>query len=455
MAEERRRSPRPRATFRAMRASRFPLGALCAALVSASPAPLRSQVPALGKSERQMREWIGAHRDEQIKMLERMVNIASGTLNVAGVRAVGAVFRAELDALGFKTRWADMPREMHRGGHLVADRPARQKIAGGKRLLLIGHFDTVFEGEGQKFVRQDTIARGAGTSDMKGGDVILLYALKALAATGQLDRMDVTVVITGDEEASGRPLELARRDLIEAAKRSDVAASFEGGNREFASITRRGSSNWILKVTGRQGHSAGVFGSSYGAIYEVARILNTFRERLVGEAGLTFNPGLIGGGSELSVDTSGYAYSVSGKTNIIAPTAEVRGDLRFLTEEQKERARGVMREIVAKNLPGTSAEIIFEDSYPAMPLTKAGEGILAQYDTVSRALGYPAVKALDATRRGAGDISFVAPFIPGIDGLGALGAGAHSPQESVHLPSLQMQTERAAVLLARLAGIRK
>ena len=82
------------------------------------------------------------------------------------------------------------------------------------------------------FVRQDTIARGAGTSDMKGADVILLYALKALAANGQLDRMDVTVVITGDEEASGRPLELARRDLIEAANRSDVAASFEGGNPE-------------------------------------------------------------------------------------------------------------------------------------------------------------------------------------------------------------------------------
>jgi len=438
-----------------MRALLLRLGTLGAALLSVSAAPLHAQVPALSKSEQRLRDWIASHREEQIGVLERMVNIPSGTLNVSGVRAVGALFRTELDALGFKTRWADMPREMHRGGHLIADHPARKKVAGGRRVLLIGHFDTVFEGEGQKFVRQDSIARGAGTSDMKGGDVILLYALKALAATGQLDRLDVTVVITGDEEASGRPLELARRDLIDAAKRVDVAASFEGGNREFASITRRGASGWILKVTGRQAHSAGVFGSNYGAIYEVARILNTFRERLVGDPGLTFNPGLIGGGSELEVDTSGYTYSVSGKTNIIAPTALVRGDLRFLTEEQKERARGVMREIVAKNLPGTTAEITFEDSYPAMPLTGAGEAILAQYDTVSRALGYPAVKAFDANRRGAGDLSFVAPFIPGIDGLGAIGNGAHSPEESVHLPSLQMQTERAAVFLARLAGIRK
>jgi glutamate carboxypeptidase len=405
--------------------------------------------------EQRLRDWVAAHREEQIGLLERLVNLPSGTLNTAGVRAVGAVFRTELDALGFTTRWADMPPEMRRGGHLVADRPARRKPRDARRLLLIGHFDTVFEGPGQKFVREDSIARGAGTSDMKGGDVILLYALKALAATGQLDRMDVSVVITGDEEATGRPLDLARRDLIDAAKRTDVAASFEGGNRELASITRRGASGWLLTVTGRQAHSAGVFGSNYGAIYEAARILNSFREALAGEPGLTFNPGIIAGGAELIADTSGLAFSVAGKTNIISPTTIVRGDLRFITEEQKERAREVMRGIVAKNLPGTQAHIVFEDSYPAMPMTAAGQAVLAQYDSVSRALGYPEVKAMDANRRGAGDLSFVAPYIPGIDGLGALGSGAHSPSESVNLPSLEMQTARAAVFLARIAGVRK
>jgi glutamate carboxypeptidase len=435
-----------------MRTSLRRLGATLALLSLGAPAAW-SQT--LTRSEQQLRIWIAGHREEQIGLLERIVNIPSGSLNVAGVRAVGAVYRAELDALGFTTRWADMPAEMHRGGHLVAHRDAKVRNESPRRLLLIGHFDTVFEGEGQKFVRADSIARGAGTSDMKGGDVILLYALKALAASGRLDLLDVTVVITGDEEASGRPLELARRDLIDAAKHTDVALSFEGGSRDLASITRRGSSGWVLKVTGRQAHSAGVFGGNYGAIYEAARILNDFREQLVGESGLTFNPGIIAGGADLTVDTSGYAYQVAGKTNIIAPAAEVKGDLRFLTEAQKEHARSVMREIVAKHLPGTSAEIVFEDSYPAMPLTPAGEAVIAQLDTVSRALGYPAVRAMDATRRGAGDLSFVAPYIPGIDGLGALGNGAHSPSETVHLPSLQMQTERAAVLMLRLAGVRK
>jgi glutamate carboxypeptidase len=419
-------------------------------LLAALPAAAQT----LARSDQQLRDWIKAHREDQIKVLERMVDIPSGSLNVAGVRAVGAVFRAELDALGFTTRWADMPAAMNRGGHLVADRKGKSAPAGTRRLLLIGHFDTVFEGEGQRFVRADTIARGAGTVDMKGGDVVLLFALKALAATGQLDRMDVSVVITGDEESTGRPLDLARKDLIDAAKRSDIALSFEGGNPQFASISRRGSSNWILRVTGRQAHSAGVFGNNYGAIYEAARILNEFREKLSSEPGLTFNPGVFVGGTELTADTSGYRFTVSGKTNIISPTTVIRGDLRFLTEAQKEKARAAMREIVARSLPGSRAEISFEDSYPAMPITPAGEALLAQLDTVSRSLGYPGVRGLDARNRGAGDLSFVAPYIPGIDGLGAMGGGSHSPQEWVHLPSLEMQTIRAAALMARLTAAR-
>jgi len=409
----------------------------------------------LTSTEKKVRDWIAAHREEQIGFLEQMVNIPSGSLNVAGVQAVGALYRAQLDSLGFRTQWVEMPAEMHRGGHLIAERIGRKAGKTPRRLLLLGHFDTVFEGEGQRFVRMDSVARGAGTSDMKGGDAVLLYALKALAANGLLETMHITVVITGDEELTGRPLDVARAALIDAAKRSDVALSFEGGSRTLASISRRGSSNWQLTVTGRQAHSAGVFGSNYGAIYEAARILDSFREQLVGAPGLTFNPGFIVGGTEVIPDTSGYNFAVSGKTNIISPLTMVRGDLRFVTEEQKEKARAVMREIVAKNLPGTSAEIVFEDSYPAMPITPAGEALLAQYDSASRALGYPGLRAMDAANRGAGDLSFVAPYIPGLDGMGALGAGAHSPQELVNLPTLEMQTARAAVLMMRLAGIRK
>ena len=425
----------------------------CLMALGLSASALAAQT--LTATEVKARDWIKGQTAAQIGFLEKMVNIPSGSLNVAGVKAVGALYRAELDALGFTTRWIDLPAEMQRGGHLVATRVGRRAGASPRRLLLIGHFDTVFEGEGQKFVRQDSIARGAGTSDMKGGDVVLLWAIKALAAVDQLDAMHVTVVITGDEESTGRPLAVTRAPLIDAAKSSDVALSFEGGNPSLASISRRGASGWILRVTGRQGHSAGIFGGTYGSIYEAARILNGFREEVAGPAGLTFNPGFIAGGTEIKGDSTGTNYAVHGKTNIISPETVVRGDLRFVTEAQKEAARARMREIVAKSLPGTRAEITFEDSYPAMPTTPAGAALIALYDSASRALGYPAVRAMDAANRGAGDLSFVAPYIPGIDGLGVFGAGGHSPNESVQLRSLEIQTARATVLMLRLAGLRK
>jgi glutamate carboxypeptidase len=410
-----------------------------------SPAPIGPVT--LTAEEARLRDHVRAHHDEDIALLEKAVNISSGTQNLTGVRRVGDLFGAELAAMGFAVRWAEMPSSMRRAGHLVAER----RGARGARLLLIGHLDTVFEGEGQRFVRTDTIARGAGTADMKGGDVAIISALRALHANGALDGAQIVVIMTGDEESAGSPLSLARKDLIEAAQRSDFALAFEGGRAARASIARRGSSGWTLNVTARQGHSAGVFssGSGYGAVYETARILDGFRRELAGEPTLTFNPGLIAGGTTVERDSSG-ALVAAGKTNIISPTAIVQGDLRFLREAQKDSARARMRAIVAQNLPGTSAEITFRDSYPAMPPTAAGAELLARFDAVSRSLGYGPVEGDPPESRGAGDVSFVAPHVTGMDGLGVSGRGSHSPDESVNLNSLRMAGERAAVLMHRL-----
>lgn len=441
-----------RSRHRAFPRTVSPLSVMLAAL-----APLALLVPAaadaqtrLSRTEQRIRAYIEQHRDAQVDFLARAVNINSGTMNVDGVRRVGALFRAALDSLGFETRWIEMPESMHRAGHLVAEHRGKR---GTKRILLIGHFDTVFEGEGQQFVREDTVARGAGSSDMKGGDVIILYALAALRSAKALDDANITVFFSGDEESAGDPLSIARRDLIEAGKRSDVALAFEGGQRGIATVARRGASSWRLEVTGKQSHSAGVFGDSagYGAIYEAARILDEFRKQLAGEQYLTFNPGAIVGGTEVTFDTLHIRGTVAGKLNIIARSAVVEGDLRFLSEEQKERARARMREIVAASLPQTSARITFADEYPAMSPTPANYALLAAYDSVSQALGYGPVTALDPGKRGAGDVSFVAPYVASMDGLGADGAGAHSPRERVFLTSLPMQTERAAVLIYRLS----
>ncbi|QRN94518.1 M20/M25/M40 family metallo-hydrolase [Archangium violaceum] len=332
----------------------------------------------------------------------------------------------------------------------MAEHPGK---AGGLRVLLIGHLDTVQEGAGLEFVRDGPVARGAGTQDIKGGDVILLTALRALKEAGALGDLHVTVILTGDEESVGEPIAVSRRELIEAGRRSDVALAFEGGERDTAVVARRGASTWSLEVTGKQAHSSGVFSQSagYGAIFEAARILDELRRTLAGEQYLTFNPGAIVGGTEGGFDPRTATGRAAGKDNIIASHATVRGDLRFLSEEQKERARTRTRQLAARNLPGTSAEISFQDEYPAMSPTPGNLRLLAVYDAASQALGYGKVEAFDPGKRGAGDISFVAPFVDGLDGLGALGSGSHSPREEVRLDSLAMQAERTALLLYRLS----
>ena len=426
------------------------LSSICAiATLSIAGASVAQAQKGLTPTEQKIRGSVERHRQAQVDFLERVVNINSGTLNVEGVRKVGDVFRAALDSLGFETHWSSMPESMNRAGHLIAEHRGKP---GGKRILLIGHFDTVFEGEGQHFVRLDSMARGAGSADMKGGDVIILYALRALRDAGALDDANIIVMYSGDEERAGSPLDVARRDLIEAGKRSDVALAFEGGERGIATVARRGDSRWTLRVTGRQAHSSGIFKEDVGdgAIYEASRILDEFREALSDEKNLSFNPGVFVGGTDVTFDTNRVAGTAAGKLNIVARSAIVQGDLRFLSEEQKEHARAKMREIVARHLPRTSAEIEFEDEYPAMPPTKGNQAVLAAYDSVSRALGYGPVRALDPGQRGAGDVSFVAPYVDAIDGLGADGLGSHTPREEVNLDSLPMQTERAAVLIYRL-----
>lgn len=424
------------------------LALLCATLCAAAAATAAN----LNPQEQRIVAAVRANHPAAVELLERTVNINSGTLNVAGVRAVGEIMRKELEALGFSTRWIDMPPEMKRAGHLVATRSGKQ----GKRVLMLGHLDTVFEPDSpvQKWERRGDRVRGQGVSDMKGGNVVILEALRALHRVGVLDNTSITVMFTGDEEDAGDPKTISRGDMVELAKRSDVALSFEGtvtGKHGAATgtIGRRASSDWELVVKGRQGHSSGIFRSNYGAIYEAARILDAFRVQVV-EPDLTYNPGLIVGGTDTTLDTMNSRGTAFGKQNVIANTVRVTGDLRFLTNAQRDRARNKMREIVAASLPGTSATITFADSYPPMEPTDGNRKILEIYSKASADAGLGAVAALPAGQRGAGDIQFAAPYVDSLDGLGVSGNGAHSPNEDLEIASLERASVRTAVLLYRL-----
>jgi glutamate carboxypeptidase len=411
-----------------------------------------SNAQSLTSIEKKIIEHVKTNMPQTEKLLVDAVNINSGTLNHEGVRQVGQLFRKEFDAMGFTTEWVSLPDSLNRAGHLVAFRKGNK----GKKLFLIGHLDTVFEKSmtaGPFTKLNDSTATGQGVNDMKGGDVMVIAALKALHAQGLLDDTSITIYFTGDEESAGKPTSISRKDFIERAKQCDVALAYETAmSFDIAATARRGASGWELVTHGKTGHSSGVFNKSmgYGAIYEAARILDEFRETLSQEKYLTFNPGVIVGGTEVNYDPTQAKGTAVGKTNIVSQKVVVTGDLRFLTEAQKESARAKMREIVGKNLNATSAEIRFSDGIPAMEPTEANNQLLSVLDKTSRDMGLGPVKAGDPGSRGAGDISYIAQYVSCLDGLGASGRGAHAPGETINLKEYPALTQRTALLIYRL-----
>jgi glutamate carboxypeptidase len=388
---------------------------------------------------------VDTRREGALALLEETVNIPSATENLAGVRRVGDVYARELAALGFAARWADVPQAMARAGHLVATLSGSR----GRRLLLIGHLDTVLEKE--PFRREGDRAYGSGVSDMKGGNLVIVEALRALHAVGALGDRRIVVVLTGDEEDAGLPQEAAREALVAAARESDAALAFEGSSPGVAVIGRRGVGTWRLHVTGEQAHSSGIFREERGdgAIYETARILGRIHDELR-EPYLTINPSVVVGGTDVSYDTASKSGTALGKTNVIPREVRVEGDIRYLSAAQFDSARERMTAIVAKHLPRTGGTIEVLAEYPAMSPTDANRELLAVLDLASRDLGDGRVVAQDPAERGAGDVSFVAEGLACLDCLGADGGNEHAPGEYVNLGSLPALTRRAALLIYRL-----
>jgi glutamate carboxypeptidase len=225
----------------------------------------------------------------------------------------------------------------------------------------------------------------------------------------------------------------------------------------MGSIARRSAGSWTVTVTGKSAHSSGVGrpGTGFGAIYELARIIDQFRRELP-EDKLTYNVGLIGGGQSAELDAGKIRLQATGKTNIIAATAVARGDLRAISQEQIDRVRAKMRAIVAQPLSGGKAEISFDEKgYPPMPPTAGNRALLARLNGVNRDLGLAEMGELDPVQRGAGDISFVAADVDGLVGLGPSSSGDHTPNETLELPSVAKQAKRAAILMSRLARERR
>src|SRR5262245_4298517 len=413
----------------------------------------------LTRLERRVAAIVDRSTPAALDLLQRAVNINSGTMNFEGVRSVGQLMKTEFEALGFTTQWVDGT-GWGRAGHLIARHAGRE---GAVRVLLIGHLDTVFERDSpfQAFERlSETSARGPGIIDMKGGDVVMLLALRALREAEALGRLSLVAILIGDEEDTGAPLAVARRDLIEAAQWADVAIGFEdgAGDPRTAVIARRGSEGWRLLTTGRPAHSSQVFSADVGsgAIYEAARILAAFHEALRGEEHLTVNPGVILGGTSVTFDGDESRGTAFGKSNVIAERATVAGDLRSLSIEQRQPARETMRRIVGAHLPHTTAELTFDEGYPPLAPSEGNRRLLLLYDRSSRDLGFGEVAAVDPSRVGAADVSFTEGLVDmALDGIGLMGDGGHTADETADLRTLPSQAKRIAVTLLRLSEGRR
>ncbi|RED43183.1 glutamate carboxypeptidase [Winogradskyella eximia] len=409
------------------------------------------------RNERKIISAVDKFNESAISLLKKAVNINSGTMNFEGVQKVGSLFQKELDKLGFKTELTNGD-AYGRAGHLIATRKGKK----GPKFLMIGHLDTVFELDSplQEYTMQnDSIMKGPGVADMKGGDVIIILAMQALSEAGLLDDMSIEIIMTGDEEKSGKPLELSKKDLIDAAKRADIALGFENGdnNPKTVVVSRRGSTDWKLKVSGNPAHSSQIFTETVGAgaIYETSRILNEFYIQLSKEKDLTFNPGFIIGGTTLNPDDNGTGGSAFGKTNVVSQATIVRGDLRAVSLEQLKKAKETMVKIVSENFPNTKAELHFSPGgYPPLSLTEGNTKLLGYFNTVSEDLGFGSVTAVNPRNAGAADISFTSEYVDmAIDGLGLTGGGGdHTINESGNLNTVAMQAKITAVLLYRLVN---
>ena len=406
----------------------------------------------LTKEEKKIQQHVEKNMENAIDLLEKVVNINSGTLNIKGNKKVGTIFQKELDKLGFNTYWVTYPKEVKRSGHLFAE------MRGGKgnKITMVGHLDTVFEKDHpfQKFIRQGNKAYGPGVDDNKGGIVSMLYVMKALNRIGKLKDMNLTLVFIGDEEKLGAHSSIVRKELIDAGKWADIGLGFEGAiGMETGTIARRSASSWILTTTGIQGHSSRVFSETlgYGAIFEASRIINSFRKELSNEEYLTFNPGVMVGGTDTSYDPVNASGTAFGKTNVVSQSVIVHGGIRTISMIQFDKAVKSMENIVSQNLPGTTAKIEFKTSYPPMEPTKANYALLDKLEEVSLDLGYGKLEPLDPSKRGAADISFVAPHVDAaLAGMGPDGHNAHSAEEWLDLLSFPKTTTRAAILIYRL-----
>ncbi|MDH4616879.1 M20 family metallopeptidase [Brevibacillus sp. AY1] len=376
-----------------------------------------------------MKDYLQSKQEEMLHLLEKLVNIDSGTYVKSGIDEVGRVLQKEYETLGYVVKVDEQP---ERGNNLTF----RHKDASDPQILAIAHMDTVFvEGtvSERPFTRDEKRAYGPGVHDMKGSQVALLYALKALIQENAEAYKNVVILLNTDEEI-GSP---ESRPLIEAvAKETKYALIVEPSQSgETVVSQRKGGGKYFLKVSGIAAHAGGEPEKGRSAIEELAHKIVKLHALTDLEAGVTLNVGIIRGGTSV---------------NTISPHAYGALDVRVETPEQAEEMDQKIREICATpDVEGTSIELTGKMRRPPLILSDASRELLAVVQEAGRELG---VEITDIKSGGGSDGNLTAAVgVATIDGLGPVGAQAHSAEEYLEIDSLVERTLLIAKVIQKLS----
>lgn len=378
--------------------------------------------------EQALVDAVDRREQEAIDLLRDLVNCDSGTYNKDEADRAGSILADTIGKLDFQVE--RLPQEQF-GDHVRAVKPGK----GDKRILFVGHFDTVFP-RGTVAQRPFNIdgdrATGPGVYDMKSGIVVLLTALAALRETNApvWDDVTFTAIFNSDEEV----LSPTSGPYIEAAAReADTACIMEparpGGEYTFI---RKGAGMYTMTVHGRAAHSGGQPELGRNAVEELAQKIIRLHQITDYEVGTTVNVGVLRAGE---------------RSNVVPDFAECEFDLRVLTTAERDRAVARFQEIAEMQfVPDTTTTLRGQMLFPPLERKPSNELLFSWIQEAGRKIGFEATSVVSG---GASDGNTTGQFTPTIDGMGAHGDGAHSDREFIYLPSL---TERAKVLALFLAG---
>ncbi len=364
---------------------------------------------------------------EALAFLERLVNTDSGTYLREGVNQLADIIDPRLRELGFQVERLS---QADFGDHLLA----RKSGSTGKRLLCVGHMDTVFpDGEVKRrpFRIEGDKAYGPGVIDMKGGIVVLLNSLQGIMESDPdlYHALDIVVLLNSDEEV-GSPT--STPFIVREAKAADAVCVFEPARpKGQVVVKRKGVGKYCLTVHGKAAHAGAQPELGLSAIEELARAILDLHALNNFEDGLTVNVGIIRGGT---------------RSNIIAEEAYAEIDLRAVDQAQVDRAQGELNRICRPHRDGIRMELTGGITFPPMLKTERSLELLRLLQEAGREVG---VDIEEIFTGGGSDGNHTSHYAPTIDGLGPQGTGAHSSDETLIVPTLLERSKVFALFIEK------